>query len=281
MSLLRDGISSRVHAVIQKARENADGGLAEEHARVRRDDGYHPVTITVRPLSPAKEKQLLLVSFADQKHDGPLPEPSEPMPADETVVRQLEMELKNTRSQMAAVISDLETANEELKASNEEIMSMNEEFQSTNEELETSREELQSLNEELTTVNNQLEEKVQELETANNDLRNLLASSEIAVIFLDSHLRIKRYTESTKKVLRLIPSDVGRPVSDIAHTFEDFDLPAAVQEVSDSLNKNEHQVRSKDNRWYTIRILPYRTEENKVEGVVLTFSDVTGRKNED
>jgi len=180
--------------------------------------------------------------------------------------------------QLEYTIEELETANEELKASNEEVMSMNEELQSTNEELETSKEELQSLNEELSTVNNQLQEKVEELEATNNDLANLLSSADIATIFLDHAFHIKRFTPSATRLLNLIPSDVGRPMTDIAHQFTDEQLLADAKTVLDSLRPLESEIQTKDGTWYVSRILPYRTQDNKIEGVVITFIDISQLK---
>ena len=157
-------------------------------------------------------------------------------------------------------------------------MSMNEEFQSTNEELETSKEELQTLNEELTTVNHQLQAKLEELEAANNDLANFLASTDIATVFLDTEFRIKRFTSPCVRLLRLIPSDVGRPFQDIARKFRDDDLLRDARIVLAKLTALEQEVRCEDGNWFIRRVLPYRTRENKIEGVVVTFSDVTQLK---
>src|SRR5262249_10597536 len=161
---------------------------------------------------------------------------------------------------------------------NEEIMSMNEELQSTNEEMETSKEELQSLNEELSTVNSQLHEKVEELEAATNDLTNLLASTDIATVFLDNSSCIKRFTPTATQLLSVIPSDVGRPVSDIASRFTDDTLLDDAQAVLEKLTTREKEVQTLDGNWYLRRISPYRTQDNKIEGVVITFADVTPLK---
>ena len=155
---------------------------------------------------------------------------------------------------------------------------MNEELQSTNEELETSKEELQSLNEELTTVNAQLEEKVADLERTNNDLDNLLASTHIATLFFDRDLRIKRYTPASTRFFNLIPSDLNRPVADIANKFSDAHPLSDAQQVLDTLTPIEREVRTLGGEWYIQRVLPYRTHEDRIEGVVVIYTDITELK---
>jgi len=167
---------------------------------------------------------------------------------------------------------------EQLKVSNEEAMSMNEELQSTNEELETSKEELQSLNEELTTVNAQLEEKVADLERTNNDLDNLLASTHIATLFFDRELRIKRYTPASTRLFNLIPSDFNRPVADIANKFSDAHLLSDAQQALDTLTPIKRKVRTVEGEWYIQRVLPYRTHEDRIEGVVVIYTEITELK---
>jgi two-component system CheB/CheR fusion protein len=155
------------------------------------------------------------------------------------------------------------------------MQSTNEELQSTNEELESSKEELQSLNEELVTVNAELQGKIEELSWANDDMRNLLDSTRIATIFLDSDLRIKRFTSETTRIINLIPSDVGRPVNHIVSNLEDDALFENAQQVIDSLVAKERTVRTKEGRLYLSRIMPYRTLDNVIDGVVITFTDIT------
>ncbi len=231
----------------------------------------------VRPVTlPKLPEGLFLVSFQEQ----PDPEPQRagaPM-ADESLLGQLEEDLKDTQDELQRTIEQQETSTEELRTANEEVMTVNEELQSTNEELETSTEELQSLNEELSTLNNQLQEKVTQLETSNNDLANLLVSTDIATVFLDREFRIKRFTPATAAVLRLIAGDIGRPVSDIAHQFQEDDLVQAAAQVLEELTPHEKEIRTLEDRWYDRRIRPYRTEDNRIAGVVVTFLDITERK---
>jgi signal transduction histidine kinase len=193
-------------------------------------------------------------------------------------VTQLEQEVKTLRSELRADAEEFDTANEELRAANEEVMSMNEELQSANEELEASKEELQSVNEELTTVNSQLNENLAELTATNNDLANLLAATEIATVFLDSQLRIKRFTPRATELLNLIPADRGRPISHISQNFDGKELAAESEKTLSSLTPTEREVQTHDGRWHTMRILPYRTLDDRIDGVVITFSDVTRLK---
>jgi len=215
------------------------------------------------------------VTLAESAHDsdgngiGSLSEPQ---------AQQLALELQATREDLQSTIEELESANEELKASNEEVMSMNEELQSTNEELETSREELQSLNEELSTVNNQLHDKVEELEGTTNDLTNLLASTDMATLFLDNDLRIRRFTPATSRLMNILDTDIGRPVVDLAPRVNDLHLVDDAREVLDQLAPVEKEVRNGGKRWFLRRVMPFRTSENKIEGVVVTFSDITKTK---
>jgi two-component system CheB/CheR fusion protein len=178
---------------------------------------------------------------------------------------------------MQSMAEEYETAIEELKSSNEEMVSVNEELQSTNEELETSKEELQSVNEELQTVNHELTVKIDELDRANSDLKNLYESTEIATIFLDRELIIRSFTPAVTRIFNLIPSDRGRPLTDIAHHLDYAELPQDIQQVFGARQPLERRVNRRDGTaHYIVRALPYWTGSGKVEGAVLTFSDVTG-----
>ena len=190
-------------------------------------------------------------------------------------VSSLREELQQTKHHLQMTIEELETANEELKSTNEELQSVNEELQSTNEELETSKEEQQSMNEELTTVNAELRNKIDELTTANNDMKNLLDSIEIPTIFLDNNLCISRFTSHAQKVIKLIPSDLGRPIGDIATRVSNINIAEDAEKVMDTLVYTEQEVLSDDGVYYNLRIAPYRTYENVIEGVVITFVKLT------
>jgi two-component system CheB/CheR fusion protein len=199
-------------------------------------------------------------------------------PADSDVASQLEDELDRTRERLQTIIEEYETSNEELKASNEELQSMNEELRSTTEELETSKEELQSMNEELVTVNQELRSKIEELAQANSDLKNLMSATDIGTIFLDRDLRIKRYTEAAEKLFHLQGGDIGRPLSALKQRLGPDDLVELSEQVLDDLSMIEREMRGEDGARYIARIRPYRTVEDSIEGVVLSFLEVTELK---
>jgi two-component system CheB/CheR fusion protein len=190
----------------------------------------------------------------------------------------LEDELRQLRGELQMSVEAFEASNEELKASNEEVTSINEELQSTNEELETSKEELQSVNEELLTVNQQLQTKVLDLERLTNDLDNLLSSTDIAVVFLDRELRVRRFTPAVRDLFELIPADIGRPLANLAQKFKDGVLIEEAAQVLSKLTPLESEVMSDSGRCYLRRTLPYRTEDNRIDGIVITFVDITARR---
>lgn len=195
-------------------------------------------------------------------------------PADASELAQLRDELASTRESLQAIIEEQEATNEELRSANEEIMSSNEELQSTNEELETAKEELQSTNEELTTLNDELESRNTELEHVNNDLHNVLASVNIPIIILGADLKIRRFTGVAEKTFNLIPGDVGRPITDINLPLNIPDLPKLVMEVIDNLATKELEVKCRHNHWWSVRIRPYKTTDNRIDGAVLAIVDI-------
>ena len=172
----------------------------------------------------------------------------------------------------------MQTSQEELRSANEELQSTNEELQSTNEELTTSKEEMQSLNEELQTVNAELQAKVDELSRANNDMKNLLNSTDIATLFLDNELNVRRFTPQATKIIKLIPGDVGRPITDLASDLRYPELADDAREVLRTLVFAEKPIGARDGRWFTVRIMPYRTLDDRIDGVVITFADITVAK---
>lgn len=191
-------------------------------------------------------------------------------------IARLQAQLQAKEDYLSTVNEELETSNEELKSSNEELQSVNEELQSSNEELETSKEELQSINEELTTVNTELKTKINDLSRANNDMNNLLAGTDIGTVFLDHSLRIVRFTPAATEIINLIPSDIGRPVGHIVMNLADYDtLVPDVQAVLHTLIPKEVDVLTAKGKSYTLRIRPYRTLENVIEGAVITFVEIT------
>lgn len=196
----------------------------------------------------------------------------------EPLLRQLEEELARTQEHLRATIDQYEASDEEHKAGNEGLQAINEELRVTSEELETSKEELRSLNEELTTINQEMKHTVEDLGQSNNDLQNLMASIQIATIFVDRVLRIRRYTASAQTIFHLIPSDLNRPLADISHTLNYGMLAADLAQVLATLATIEREVPSQTGHWYLMRLLPYRTVDDKIDGVTLTFIDITGMK---
>ena len=270
IALARSGLRTKLRGAIQEAIRGNQRVICPG-VQMRRGNTYPRVKITVEPLNATTDTEgLWLVSLEDE------PQTAAPSTAHSTaaasagdvaLVHQLEYELKSTKE-------DLQQNIEELRGANEELMSVNEEFQSSNEELETSKEELQSLNEELITANTQLEGKITELEAANNDLDNLLTSTNIATVFLDTQLRIRRFTPAATRLFSLIASDIGRPFGDIAQKFTDPGLLPDTAAVLQQPITPKTEVQTHDGRWYVRQVLPYRTRDNRTEGVVITFSDV-------
>lgn len=257
-----------------------------DDVQILRESGCLGVKVVLRPVNlPHINEAMILITFEDQdltteqnNHLQSAPQKSPRSLDESSLIEQMEAELHITREVMQTNIEEWESANEELQAANEEVMSVNEELQSSNEELESSKEELQSMNEELTTVNNQYKDKVEELAKINDDLDNLLSSTNIATLFIDNHLRIGRFTPATKKLLNLISSDVGRPISDIRLKFSDSALIEDIRQVLSELSPVECEVKTEDGSYYLRRILPYRTNDNRIEGVVITFIDISQRK---
>jgi chemotaxis methyl-accepting protein methylase/signal transduction histidine kinase/PAS domain-containing protein len=237
------------------------------------------VNMIVRPVQSVEMgSNFALVLFAEVE-EALGPEGKEPMAGThEPMVRGLEEELSRAKEQLQSTVEQYETSVEELKASNEELQVINEELRSTTEELETSKEELQSVNEELRTVNEELKNKVEEVSQANDDLQNLMASTDIPTIFLDRALHIKRYTPGTLALFRLIPTDTGRPLSDITHKLNYTNLHTDAEAVIASSHKIEREVVNMEGRHYLTRLAPYRTAQERMDGVVLTFVDITERK---
>jgi two-component system, chemotaxis family, CheB/CheR fusion protein len=246
------------------------------------DSGFHSIRITVRPFSVSEHPSgLLMIIFEDLTNSMQAESLNidSALASEQTAaVMELEGQLTYTREHLQSIIEEMETSQEELKSMNEELQLTNEELQSANEELKTSREELQSLNEELITVNIELQTKNSELSQSNSDMKNLLSSTRIATIFLDNDLNIKRFTSEMTSIINLIQTDVGRPVSDIVQKLKYSNLIPDVREVLDTLTYKEVQVQTTAGNWFYMRIFPYRTIENVIDGVVITFSEITKNK---
>src|SRR5262249_22970357 len=183
-----------------------------------------------------------------------------------------------TQARLRTVREESEAANEELRAANEELQSINEEYRSTSEELETSKEELQSVNEELQTLNTELKLKLEAVSRAHSDLQNLMAATDFGTLFLDSGLRIKRFTDRVTELFSITPADEGRPITDFAHQLEYDDLVKDTRAVITDLVPVRREIRSRTGRWYDVRMRPYRTMDDKIDGVVITFVEVTERR---
>ena len=276
LDMAREGLRNKLRAAIQQAsRENA---LAiATGAQASYGGSAVAVRIEVHPVQSAGE-ELLLVSFFDEPEREPRPGQSVEPADDLSRIAELKRELEATREELQSAIHELEIANEEQKAINQEAMSANEEFQSTNEELMTSREELQSLNEELTALNSQLQETLERQRSTSNDLHNILDSSGVATLFLDSELNIRFFTPATKSLFRVIATDIGRPLADLARRINDTHLLADAWAVLAGDVPPNREVGADNGAWYTRRILPYRTQDAQVAGVVITFADISERK---
>jgi PAS domain S-box len=275
---LRYKLISILHELGKKRSAVVSRGL-----KVRDNGNFRTVDLTVKPFSSGEDGEEMIMIIFEEK------EPLEKAVTRKTTsggtrkegpqITNLKQELKSAKEYLQATIEELETSNEELKSTNEEMQSTNEELQSANEELETSKEEQQSTNEELETVNAELQNKVSELSRANNDLNNLLASTDIATIFLDTKLRIVRFTPSLTKLFNILPSDTNRHIGDITAKFNSDTLYRDAEAVLNTLVQLEQEIQADDGSCYNIRILPYRTVENVIDGIVLTFVDITNVAN--
>jgi len=276
LKMAREGLRQELAVALRKAVETKEivqvFGLS-----VKTNSHFTRVNLTVRPITDTAthEPSLYLVIL----EDAPLDAPDAPDDTSDTRVAALKQQLRAKEEYLQSTCEELESSSEELKSSNEEMQSVNEELQSTNEELETAKEEMQSANEELSTVNAELQNKVASLSQASNDMNNLIAGTGIGTVFVDFKLRILRFTPAATEIINLILSDVGRPVAHVVSNLVGYDcLVADVKEVLDTLVPKEVEVRTTAGKWFTLRIQPYRTLDNVIEGAVLTFVDITARK---
>jgi two-component system CheB/CheR fusion protein len=289
LKMAREGLRHELTRALHKA-VAGNSVVRSPGLRVKTNGHFTWVNLTVCPVaaeaSATPESTLYLAILEDapppnperEQHATPPSSAAATGPAADAEARiaALRDELHAKDEFLQSAHEELESSNEELKSSNEEMQSVNEELQSTNEELETSKEELQSVNEELGTVNSELQTKVADLSRANNDMNNLLAGTGIGTVFVDHQLRILRFTPSASAIINLIPTDVGRPVGHIVSNLINYNsLVADVQTVLGTLIPKEVTVQTRESAWYTMRILPYRTLDNVIEGVVISFIDVT------
>ncbi len=282
VNLAREGLKIPLSAALRKINGEKDP-VTYKNIKVCVNGGDEFVDIILTPVEkPSHLSQLVIVflkpSAAVQVKAGEkdADDRQKTLGADE-YIRQMEQELHKTHEYLNNVIEELETANQELRSANEEAQSTNEEMQSTNEELETSKEEMQSLNEELETSNNELQRKIEEVTHINNDLNNFLQSTEIGILFLDRKLRVKRFSPQIKEIVCLQESDTGRPIQDFGINFLQEQLMKDVRQVLDSLKPVEKEISTDRDRQYWMRISPYRTIDDRIDGVVVTFTDISER----
>jgi two-component system CheB/CheR fusion protein len=280
-AMAREGIRFELSNAVHKA-ESRKIDVTIKNLKVKTNGDYQSLDLHVKPfMKPDALKGLLMVTFMDipfEEKRKQSREKSKPSSKQASRVAELEQELQFTKEYLQTTVEEMETSQEELKSTNEELQSTNEELQSTNEELTTSKEELQSLNEETTTVNAELQNKVEELTRANNDMKNLLDSTEIATIFLDHDLKVKRFTPAASKITHLLQSDIGRPINHLVSKFKYDSIREDVKQVLSNLIFKEIQVETFDGKWFLMRIAPYRTIENVIDGVVITFTNITTLK---
>lgn len=276
LAMARPGLSIDIAAALRQAAKQTEP-VVRKNIRMKTDAGEMGVDLSVSRINdPEAIRGLMLVTFTPtpQKNAGRKVKAAKAVHEDASRIADLERELQYSRESLERTVEQLKTSNEDLKSANEELQSTNEEMQSSNEELETSKEELQSLNEELTTVNSELQSKLDDLSQANDDMQNLLNSTGIATIFLDNEQNINRYTERATGLIKLRPVDIGRPIAEIVTTFQDQDLAADCRQVQTTLVPCEREVCTTDGSVYLMRILPYRTAQQAINGLVLTFVNI-------
>jgi two-component system, chemotaxis family, CheB/CheR fusion protein len=273
-AMARKDIRTKLRSAIQQANQ-ANDRVVVTGGRTSHDGQAISFNIDVQPVTSEGEA-LLLICFVNEVKIDPAKDRAAVREGSTEVVT-LEDELDATRAELQGAIRALELSNDEQRAINEEALSIQEEFQSTNEELLTSKEELQSLNEELTALNSQLQETLEKQRTTANDLQNVLYSTDVATIFLDAKLNIRFFTPATRSLFSVIPGDVGRPLADLNSLAADNALLTDARTVLETSTPIEREIESRSGSWYARRILPYRTQGDQVEGVVITFSDVTQR----
>jgi chemotaxis methyl-accepting protein methylase len=278
--MAREGLHYELNQAFQKALQQK-GTVVIEGLRIETSRGEHFVNLTVQRLeNPEPLRGLLMIVFADAPAPLQTKTPGHTRKTPRLTARHAELEQKYQQvcMELQTTREEMQSSQEELRSTNEEMQSTNEELQSTNEELTTSKEEMQSLNEELQTVNTELQARVDELSRSNNDMKNLLNSTDIATLFLDNDLKVRRFTTQATKIIKLIPGDVGRPITDLASDLLYPELVTDAREVLQKLGSAEKPITARDGRWFTVRIMPYRTLDDYIDGVVITFADITSAK---
>jgi two-component system CheB/CheR fusion protein len=279
-AMAREGLRYELANAFKEALRKKEG-VTLHGLKVGTNGGTQCVDVSVRRLNETGALQgLMMIVFTDVA----APVPSKPIgrltkpDTRSSRVAELEQELLQVRGESRATHEEMQTSQEELRSANEELQSTNEEMQSTNEELTTSKEEMQSMNEELQTVNTELQIKVDELSHASNDMKNLLDSTDIATLFLDKELNVRRFTPQATKIIKLIPGDAGRPITDLVSDLQYPELADDARAVLQKLAPVEKSISTQDGRWFTVRIMPYRTMDDRIDGVVITFANITVAK---
>ena len=279
-AMARDGLRYELASAFKAALRKKDA-VVLTGLTVGTNGGTQHVNVTVRRIAePGPLHGLVMIVFTDVAAPVTVAATGRllKLHARSPRVAELEQELLRVRGESRATHEEMQTSQEELRSANEELQSTNEELQSTNEELTTSKEEMQSMNEELQTVNTELQAKVDLLSQASNDMKNLLDSTDIATLFLDKDLNVRRFTPQATKIIKLIPGDTGRPITDLASGLRYPDLAADAREVLRKLTAVEKPIGASDGRWFTVRIMPYRTMDDRIDGVVITFANITVSK---
>jgi len=279
--MAREGLRYELSGAFQKALRQKETVTLKD-VSVGTNGGTQKINVTIQPIQDAGELRGMVMIVFNDVAEPPISKlsvkPVHGRGATAKNTAELKQQLDYSRMEVQNVREEMQTSQEELQSANEELQSTNEEMQSTNEELTTSKEEMQSMNEELQTVNNELQAKLDELSHVNSDMKNLLDSTDIATLFLDNNLRVRRFTAQTSKITQLIPADVGRPITDIASALLYPQLADDTREVLRTLVKVDRQISLPSGDWFGTRILPYRTLENMINGVVITFTDITESK---
>jgi two-component system, chemotaxis family, CheB/CheR fusion protein len=277
-AMAREGLRSELLGAVRKARQSFEP-VTVKNLKVGTNGGTQFVDITVKSTEkPDDFRGTIMIVFIDVANPPEVSDKKIKSRKHSASGIENEIELKRIHEELQSTREEMQTSQEELKSANEELQSTNEELQSTNEELTTSKEEMQSLNEELQTVNMELQTKVNEFMDANNDMKNLLNSTDIATLFLDRELNIRRYTDHMTKLIKLRPTDIGRPFTEMRSDLQYASIAEDAKEVLKTLIYKEIDVTAKDNRWFTVRIMPYRTFDDRIDGLVITFIEISTAK---
>lgn len=279
LTMAREGLRFALPGAIRKAKQSFEV-VTLHHLKIGTNDGPQLVDVTLQLIdNPEALRGTIIIVFSEVSKLTKLPNLVYEQPALTNKEQELELELQRVNEELQSTREEMQTTQEELKSSNEEMQSTNEELQSTNEELTTSKEEMQSINEELQSVNIELQSKILDFTVANNDMKNLLNSTEIATLFLDRELNIRRFTETITSIFKLRATDIGRPFTDMVSDLLYPEITDHAREVLRTLVYKETEIATYDHRWFLVRIMPYRTLEDKIDGLVMTFLDITKSKN--